>query len=320
MTERAKSTPMRVVFPEADEIKILAAAKTVYNDGIALPVLIGDGDSIRALANSEHIAMDGIEIMTQTDYDTDRMREALSAYGLASMAKKYVRNPLYYGALLVREGKADAMVAGLRYDTAEVIMASQIVIGMAEGIQTPSSIFLMNIPRYEESEGSLLIFADGGVCVDPTAGQLADITITTADTAKRLLGWEPRIAMLSYSTKGSAAGPSVEKMLAAMNMVKERQPSLKIDGEFQLDAAIVPSIAAKKVKEDSPVAGKANILIFPDLNAGNICYKAVQRLAGADAYGPFLQGFAKTVSDLSRGSTVEDIIGVTTMAVVAAQN
>jgi phosphate acetyltransferase len=175
------------------------------------------------------------------------------------------------------------------------------------------------IPGYVGAEGNLLIFADAAVNPDPTPQQLADIAIATARSAKELLGWEPRVAMLSFSTKGSAMHPLVDKVIDAVKIIRERELTLLVDGELQADAAIVPEVASKKIKETSSVAGKANILIFPDLGAGNISYKLVQRLAKATAYGPVLQGFAKPVSDLSRGATLEDIIGATTMVVVRAQ-
>ena len=220
---------------------------------------------------------------------------------------------------MVRVGDADAMVAGIAQATQHVIVASELIIGMQEGVSTPSSFFLMDIPGYAGEEGSLLIFADAAVNPDPTPEQLADIAIASARSARELLGCAPRVAMLSFSTKGSAIHPHVDRVVKAVELTREREPKLLIDGELQADAAIVPDVARRKVKEPSHVAGKANVLIFPDLDAGNIAYKLVQRLANAAAYGPVLQGFAKPVSDLSRGSSVEDIVGATTMAVLQAQ-
>jgi phosphate acetyltransferase len=214
---------------------------------------------------------------------------------------------------------ADAMVAGLAHATQDVILASMTFIGMREGISTPSSIFLMRIPGFEGSEGEQIVFADCAVAVAPDAQELADIALTTAHTVRALLGWEPRIAMLSFSTKGSGEGESAEMVLDALRIARERDPELLIDGELQLDSAIIPGVAARKVPGESPAAGRANVLIFPDLDAGNIAYKAVQRFAKADAFGAFLQGFAKTVSDLSRGASVTDIAGLATMASVHAQ-
>jgi phosphate acetyltransferase len=220
---------------------------------------------------------------------------------------------------MVKLGEADCMVAGLSHTTGEVIMACEMIIGLQEGISTVSSMGIMNIPGYDGPEGSLMAIADCAVAPAPDSNELADIAISTADTVKRLLGWEPRVALLSFSTKGSADHERVDMVLRALDLVKERKPDLLVDGELQLDAAIVPEVAAKKVKGESPVAGRANTLIFPDLNAGNIGVKLVQRFAGGVGYGPLLQGFACPVSDLSRGAPVEEIVGATTMVVVCAQ-
>jgi phosphate acetyltransferase len=211
------------------------------------------------------------------------------------------------------------MVAGLSHTTGEVIMASEMIIGLQEGISTVSSMGIASIPGYKGPEGNLLGFADCAVCPAPEPNELADIAISTADTVHSLMGWEPRVALLSFSTKGSASHELTDKVLKALEMARERRPDLLIDGELQLDSAIIPEVAAKKVPGDSPVAGRANILIFPDLNAGNIGVKLVQCFAKAVAYGPMLQGFAKPVSDLSRVAPVEEIVGAITMVVVRAQ-
>ena len=212
--------------------------------------------------------------------------------------------------MMVHLGEADGMVAGAINSTANVIRAASLVIGLQEGISTPSSFFLMEIPGFEGGEDGNLLFADCAVNIDPSPDELAEIAIATARSAKWLLDWEPRVALLSFSTKGSASHELVDKVIKATNIAKSKEPSLLIDGELQADAALIPSVAKRKVKGGSPVAGRANILIFPDLNAGNIAYKLVQRLAKANAYGPILQGFSRPVSDLSRGATVEDIVGV----------
>jgi phosphate acetyltransferase len=194
------------------------------------------------------------------------------------------------------------------------------IIGLKEGISIVSSMGIMSIPGYEGPEGDMLGIADCAVCPAPNPDELADIAISTADTVSRLMGWEPRVALLSFSTKGSASHDRVDQVLKALELVRERRPELLIDGELQLDSAIVPEVAAKKIKGESPVAGKANILIFPDLNAGNIGVKLVQHFAKAIAHGPLLQGFAKPVSDLSRAAPVDEIVGAATMAIVCAQN
>ena len=315
---KCRQNPRRLVFPEGNELKIIQAARIVTDKGIADPILIGDTIIIKGLAEENGISLSGIEILDKPD-DT-KAEELFTQYEKESgyfpkeyMLEKFKTN-LFYGAMLVHMNAADAMVAGLIASTSDVIMASQMIIGLKDNIQTASSLFIMDIPGFKGSEGQYIIFADCGVVPNPDEYELADIAISTAATAKKLLGWDPRVAMLSFSTDGSAENELVTKVTDALALVKERDNELKIDGEFQLDSAIVPDIAAKKVKHESAVAGKANILIFPDLNAGNITYKAVQRFAGANAYGPFLQGFAKSVSDLSRGSSVEDIVGVSILA------
>jgi phosphate acetyltransferase len=219
-----------------------------------------------------------------------------------------VVKPLFYGGMMVACGDADTAVGGVASATATLIQAGVLTVGLVPGIKTPSSYFLMVIPKFLGEKDKPFIYADCAVNVDPTAEQLADIALASAVSARRLLGQEPRVALLSFSTKGSAAGASVDKVREALRIARQREPGLAIDGEFQADSAIVPRVAAKKVKYESAVAGKANVIIFPDLNSGNIAYKLTQYMADAQAIGPFLQGFAKPITDLSRGATVDDIV------------
>ncbi len=213
------------------------------------------------------------------------------------------------GATMLSSGEADVMVAGIDHPTKDVLRAGLKIVGLAPDVRYASSFFVIDIPQFQGGEQGLLLFADCGMNIQPNAEQLAAIAMASADSAASL-GWEPRVAMLSYSTKGSAGGDSVELVTQALQLVKTERPDILIDGELQLDAAIVPAIGQKK-SPDSPVAGQANVLVFPDLDSGNIAYKLAEHLAGGHAYGPILQGFARPISDLSRGSSVDDVIGAT---------
>ncbi len=227
-------------------------------------------------------------------------------------------NPLYFAMAMEAVGDVACTFAGIETTTEEVILAGQTLIGLADNISTISSLGIFNIPGFEGSEGTLLGFGDSAVCTNPDAEQLASIAIAACDTLQGLLGWEPRCALLSYSTSGSGNGPLVDKVLEALKIANERRPDLAIDGEFQLDAAINPAVAAKKVKRESRVAGRANIIIWPDLNVGNIGVKLVQQFAHADAYGPMLQGFKKIVCDCSRGAPISEIVGNIAISAVRA--
>lgn len=320
---KARMSPQRVVFPEAVDETIVHAARRLSDEQLALPVLLGSRAELSELTGSLGLSLQGMEIVDPGDEDgrsrliaeCGHLFPEMSAKGL----ERRLRSPLNLGAFLVAAGRADALVAGIRHTTQDVILAAMTFIGMQDGVTTPSSLMLMRVPGYEGPEGPLIVFADCGVTVAPDAAGLADIALVTAQSVRMLLGWEPRVAMLSFSTKGSGDHESVARVVEAVEMARARDPGLLIDGELQLDTAIVPAVAKRKVPEGSPVAGRANILIFPDLNAGNIACKCVQRFAGADAFGPFLQGFSRTVSDLSRGSTVTDVVGAAVMACVHAQ-
>ena len=320
--ERASANPKKLVFPEGDEERIIQAAAIVQSEGIAQSVLLSDEGKIQEKATESGVDIAGLELINPAR--APQMQEYVAAYCQTrdvkeGVARRILRHSLYFGAMMVNAGDCDGMVAGSINTTASVVTAGNLV-GLKESVTTPSSFFIMVIPDCPYGEDGVFIYADGGVNENPTAEQLADIALTSADSARTLLGWEPRVAMLSFSTKGSAAHALIDKVIEATNIAKEKSPTLKIDGELQADAAMDPAIAARKIKGESDVAGKANILIFPDLNAGNIAYKLTQYLANAEAYGPLLQGFAKPINDLSRGASIEDIVGVAAITVVEAHN
>ena len=323
--ERAKKAPKTIVLPEGDEERILKAAEISVREGIAHPILLGEEATILKRASDLNVDTTGVKILNpKTSPDLERyaalyceMRKGKRVN--ERIAKRILRKSLYFGAMMVRRGDAQGMVAGTVNLTASVIRASSLIIGLQEGISLPSSFFVMNVPGFAGGENGACIFADAAVNPDPTPSQLADIAISSARSAKILLGWEPRVAMLSFSTKGSAYHPLTKKVLEATEIAKRKAPHLLIDGELQADAALIPEVAKRKVKGESAVAGRANVLIFPDLNAANIAYKLVQHLGKAEAYGPLLQGFFKPVSDLSRGASVGDIVGAITMVCVEAQ-
>src|SRR5215467_7803885 len=316
----ARRRNRKIVLPEGDDPRIVAAAARLRDQYLARPVLLGDPGTLRAIATDNNVSLDGIEIIdARSDARVEnygaavaKIRESMTP----AMAARLVAKPLYFGGMMVQQGDADVMVAGCANPTRRVIEAGLMTAGLADGIALPSSYFMMVVPDFLRQGPKPFIFADCAVNADPSPSELADIAIASARSAHALLDETPRVAMLSFSTKSSAQHARVDKVREALQLVRQREPSLAVDGEFQADAALVPDVAQKKVKENSAVAGQANVLIFPDLDSGNIAYKLTHWLGGAQAIGPFLQGFAKPISDLSRGASVEDI--VTTCAVVAA--
>jgi len=318
---KAQQDPAKLVYPEAGDPRILVAAAQAKRQGIAQPILIGNPQQVRAQATDLQLDLSGIEIMdSKSDpHLTDFASTYAEKRGLReAIAMKLVRKPLSFGGMLVSQGLADGMVAGVATATSIVIQTATLTIGFQEGLSTPSSFFIMILPEFLGQQDQVFIFADSAVNVQPTAQQLAEIAVASGRNAQALLGLEPRIAMLSFSTRGSAGHADADKVIAALHLAQAIDPTLNIDGELQLDAAIIPRVAAKKVI-NSTVAGTANVLIFPDLDAGNIGYKLVQYLANAQAIGPILQGFAKPVNDMSRGASVDDLIAVSAITSVQAR-
>ncbi|MGU9957788.1 MAG: phosphate acetyltransferase [Arenicellales bacterium WSBS_2016_MAG_OTU3] len=318
-----RKSSRRVLLPESEDVRILQAANEIKKRGIAVPVLVGDVEVVAEKLWQQSLPADAFEIISPQSHPD--FKQIASVYEgsrkrvTPEQAQQIASRPLYFAAAMLRVGEADALIAGAVNATAEVITAGLRGVGLAPGIKTASSFFLMLWPEAGEHRPDTLIYADCALNVDPNPAQLADITIASAASAARLLADNPRIAMLSFSTKGSAKHPHVDKVTQALEIVKQRNPELIIDGELQADSALVAAVAEKKFKSGSDVAGKANVLIFPDLDAGNIAYKITQYLAGARAIGPILQGFAKPVSDLSRGASVDDIVTTTAVTLALAE-
>ena len=320
MLARAKADKRTIVLPEGDDERTLAAAERILADGVADLVILGDAE---AIANSGH-ALDGAKII---DPRASELRDELASElfelrrhkGLTEEgALDLMDDVLYFGVMMVKRGLADGMVAGACHATGDVLRPCLQILKTAPGVKLVSSFFVMVVPDCDLGQNGTFLFSDCGLEVQPDAEKLAHIAVNSARSWEALMGTEPTVALLSHSTYGSARNDDATKVVEAAALARELAPELALDGELQLDAAIVPSVGASKAPE-SPVAGRANVLVFPDLDAGNIGYKLVQRLAKAEAYGPITQGIAAQVNDLSRGCTADDIVGVIAITCVQAQ-
>jgi len=323
---KAKANPKAIVLPESYDERMLFAAEQVTQQGLAQITILGNPEKVKADAASKSVDLTGVSILDpaaspKLDAYVERLVELRKKKGLTPAdAKKLLTasDNLFYAGLMVREGDAEGCVAGATSTTGNVLRAAIQTIGTAPGIKTVSSFFVMITGKAQFGDDGILFYADCGVNPNPDAQGLAEIAVATARNCKALIGVEARVAMLSFSTKGSASHPDVDKVLQAMAIAKQIDPNILIDGELQADAALIPKIGERKAP-GSPVAGKANVLIFPDLDAGNIAYKLTERIGGAEAYGPIIQGLAKPINDLSRGCSVDDIVNVAAITVLQAQ-
>lgn len=319
---RAKQNKKTIVLPESGDIRTIEAASKVLAEGLADLIIVGKEAEINKLAEGYDIS--GATIVDPETYDKlesyiDLVVELRKSKGMTpEQAKKLLTEDyLFFGVTMVKAGDADGMVAGACHATADVLRPSLQILKAAPGTKIVSAFFLMEVPNCEYGANGTFVFADSGLCQNPSSEELAVIAGSSAKSFELLVGEEAKVAMLSHSTKGSAKHADVDKVVEATRIAKEAYPDVKLDGEFQLDAAIVPSVGASKAP-GSEIAGQANVLVFPDLDAGNIGYKLVQRLAKAEAYGPITQGIAKPVNDLSRGCSADDIVGVVAITAVQA--
>ena len=321
LKELAKENIKTIVLPESQDVRIQEAARKVTDAGFAKVILIGDREEIRTDIDISDIEV--INPVRSKNYEryVNKFYELRKAKGITlEQAQEIVKNNIYFGTMMVEMGDADGLVAGSICSTSDTLRPALQILKTAPNTKLVSSFFIMNVPNCEYGEEGMFLFSDCGLNTNPSADELSEIAISSSKTWKELVGTTPKIAMLSYSTLGSAPVTDLtSKVTEATRLIKEKCPNLEVDGELQLDAAIIPSVASQKAPK-SEVAGKANILIFPDLNAGNIGYKLVQRLAKAEAYGPITQGIKRPVNDLSRGCSSDDIVGVIAITAVQARN
>ena len=325
--KRAKNEMKTIILPEAEDKRVLEAASKVIKEGFAKVILLGDEEKIKEDSKKYEINLDGVDIINPLTSEKkeeykQKLYELRKNKGMTlEQAKELLKEPIYFGMMMLKDenSKADGLVSGAAHSTANTLRPALQILKTKPGTKLVSAFFVMCVPDCEFGEKGTFIFGDSGLNQNPTADELSEIAISSANSFKQLVRKDAKVAMLSYSTKGSAKSELTEKVIEATKLVKEKENTLMVDGELQLDAAIVPEIAASKAP-DSPLKGEANVLIFPDLDAGNIGYKLVQRLAKAEAYGPLCQGIAKPVNDLSRGCSADDIVGVVAITAVQAQD
>ena len=325
MKEKARQNIKTILLPESEDVRVIQAAADVEEEGFAKAVLIGNEENVKQIALDNNIDVSKVTIINPLKSEkfgeySNKFYELRKAKGMTpEKAKEIMKEPIYFGTMMVKVGDADGIVSGACHPTAHTLRPALQILKTAPGTKLASAFFLMVTKCPEYGEDGVFIFADSGMNEYPDADGLSEIAISSAKSFKQLVGKEPRVAMLSYSTYGSASSPLTEKVIEATRILKEKAPDLLCDGELQLDAAIIPEVAERKAP-GSPIAGKANVLIFPDLDAGNIGYKLVQRFGRAEAYGPLCQGIAKAVNDLSRGCSSDDIVGVVAITSVQSQD